>query len=113
MSDSKNEDIKVNTVPKKEHKKIIPQELYYRLDIYTPNGTVKQGISAGILYDMASKYGDIIKTIPSAGWLTREGIIQNYWEKEKKLRFEMNRSRQQIEVALDALIEAGLIETRA
>lgn len=96
-------------VVQKSESKTHKSEPLYRLDLYRPNGEMRADISRGLYLDMSKRYGDIMRAIPTNKWITLEEIVQGYWEMDKRLRWEMNRTRKQIESAVFALLEATMV----
>jgi hypothetical protein len=83
----------------------------YRLNVYR-NGLVRSEISRGMFHDMSAKYGDIMRSVSSSKWMTIDEIVDNYWAMERRLKFEMGRTRKKIVDAVNELVATTLIETR-
>lgn len=84
-------------------------ETKYRLDLYTHNGLLRPEIPRAVFADMSKSYGDIIRAISSSAWVTIEEIIESYQNLQKRLRFDLNRSNEQIEQAVISMVEGGLV----
>lgn len=82
----------------------------YKLNLYTPNGLLRPEISKGTFAEMSARYGDIIRAASMSYWSTLDELYQSYLNLAKRLRFEPLRSKEQIEIALEEMIIAGLID---
>lgn len=88
----------------------VKTEQWYKLNMRDASGQVRSELSRGVVYEMSSKWGDIIAAISSNRWSTLEDMVQAVWEREKKQYLKsITRTRRQIEEAVLELTEAGII----
>jgi len=81
----------------------------YKMDLYTPNGLLREGISRAVFAAMSSRYSDIMRAVPSNQWSTMDEIVSNYFNMIKRLRINYNITAEQIISAVTEMTEAGLI----
>ena len=81
----------------------------YKMDLYTPNGLLREGISRAVFAAMSSRYSDIMRAVPSNQWSTMDEIVNNYFNMIKRLRINYNVTAEQIISAVNEMTEAGLI----
>jgi hypothetical protein len=104
------DEIKETKIEKKT--KHQPIELKYKLNVYSPSGTLRHAISASVYQDMCIRYGDIMRAVSSTRWMTMEEISDSTWQIEKKMKNPANRTRKAIESAIGELVERTMILTR-
>jgi len=113
----------IEAVKEKVKKPVVAQKLesktgesastYYKLNYRTAQGGVRAEISRSILYQVGSKWGDLLNIIPSTRWATLEEIVQVVWEWEKRHpHASLKRSRKQIEEGVEALVAARILLTK-
>lgn len=85
----------------------------FKCNLYLPNGTIRPQIPPGVHANLARKWGDILRCIPSNRWSTMDEIAQLVWNFENKsyLR-DFSRTRKQIEDAVHECVEAGVVLSR-
>ena len=107
------EDKLVSKLTEKVGKKTAPiLKFKYRLNVYSPAGTIRHSIPIAILQDMGKKHGDIMRAISSIRWMTLDEICSETWRLETKMKNPSNRSRKNIEDSVNELIERSLVVTR-
>ena len=84
----------------------------YKLNLYQPNGLLRVEFSRGSFRIMSTKWGDVIRAISGSKWASGKEIIGYYRVLEKKLRFEYNRTDEQLMVALKELVDAGMVQKK-
>ena len=95
----------------KEKKKVAKptvEDPKFRLNVYR-NGMVRSDISKNLFREMSAKHGDVMRAISSNNWQTMDEIVDAYWEMERRLKFEMGRTRKKIETAVMELVEVTLV----
>jgi hypothetical protein len=98
----------------KEKKKVVKpivEDPKFRLNVYK-NGMVRSDISKNLFREMSAKHGDVMRAISSNNWQTMDEIVDAYWEMERRLKFEMGRTRKKIESAVAELVEVTLVTIR-
>lgn len=89
---------------------VIKTEQWYKLNMRDSTGKLRPELSRGVVYEMSSKWGDVIASISANRWATFEDLVQAVWEREKKQYFKhTTRTRKQIEEAIHELVQAGII----
>jgi hypothetical protein len=84
------------------------QKPMYKNNMYR-NGNIRTDISRQVLYEMASKYGDILPAISSTKWVTADEIADTYWRMSTARRTKNERGMPGICEALSQLVSSGLI----
>ena len=112
MTDDMEEIPKLKSQRKMEKKPDVQLKFKYRLNVYTPTGIVRSSIPGAVLQDMGKKNGDIMRAISSIKWMTIDEICEETWRIETRMRNPSNRSRKNIEDAIDELIERSLVVSR-
>ena len=86
----------------------------YQLNLYTPNGLLRQHIPRAVFADMSRKYSDIMRAVPMNKWSTISEIVIDYGKMAKRLGFDKQwrRSPDQIESAVKEMVSAGLVKQK-
>lgn len=84
----------------------------YRLDLYTSRGLLKASIPKAVFAEMSRKYGDVIRSVHSSKWSTIDEIVESYYNLDKRLRFEIRKTVDQIKLAVEEMAAAGMIQKR-
>ena len=88
------------------------KSIKYKMNLYTPNGLLRAQISRGVFGNMSRRHGDIMRAVSSGQWVTIEEIIVTYNSLVKRLRFNIIKTPDQIELAVKEMAEAQLILTK-
>jgi hypothetical protein len=99
-------DEKIEQPKKKKESVAAPTE--FKLYLFRPNGSVRSDLKKGVHAELARKWGDIIRCIPSHRWSTLDEIVELVFNYENKsyLR-DFSRTRKQITEAVNECVEAG------
>lgn len=101
---------------KKKAKQVVSDlrmvEPRYRLEIYGSNGLLKAEISTRLYADMSTRYGDVIRAFSHGTWYTFPEFLESYKNLEKRLKFELNRTPENLQLAVIALTDAGLLQVK-
>jgi hypothetical protein len=92
-------------------RKLEPQSAKYKLNLYTDSGTVKPIFSGAVMRDVSRKYGDIMRSVSSNRFMTEDEVCESVWTIERKMRYPTNRTRKQIQEAVQELIDRQIIVT--
>lgn len=90
----------------------VPVEPKYKLYLYTPNGLLRAEISRGVYAEYSRRYGDVMRAIHSSNWQTMLEIWIAYKNLTKRLKFDITRTQEQINAAVEEMVNAGLVLKR-
>ena len=113
LKDGEQKKIVVEEAPPVAKKKPLanPLEPRFKLNMYNSRGLVRPDIPKSILYDVATKWGDIIKNLSSSHAINMNDLVEKIWTYEKKhpMRKNPDRTRRQIEDGITELVEKRLV----
>lgn len=91
--------------------KAAPEPPKYKLNLYSDSGTVKPIFSGAVMRDVSRKYGDIMRALSSTRYMTEDEVCESVWTIERKMRYPTNRTRKQIQEAVQQLVDRQIIVT--
>jgi hypothetical protein len=92
----------------------LKSETKYKLFVYRPNGTIRAEINKAVMAQVAAKWGDLIRCVPSNYWATMDEICDLVWRFEaKSYRKSFSRTRKQIEEGVAVLQECGMVHSKS
>ena len=101
----------VATKPVETRAKVV-EEPRYKMNLYKPNGILRSEIPRQVYANMSAKYGDIMRAVPSYKFATMDEIVEIYWELERRLKFDMGRTRPKIAAAVEEMVAADLVRQK-
>lgn len=85
-------------------------EPLYKLHLYRPDGTLRADVSKAAFTELARRYGDLVRCVPSHRWATMDEICTQVWEFEKKSYLKsFTRTRREIEDGIGVMAELGAV----
>lgn len=85
----------------------------FKLHLYRPDGTLRSEVSKAMFTELARRYGDLMRCVPSHRWATMDEVCTQVWEYERKSYLKsFTRSRKEIEDGVRDMVELGAVLTK-